>query len=159
MVHRVAEQVVERRVELFEDFAVHLRHLADDLQLGLLAELPGQIADQPRKALHAVSKRTHAAGNHLAIQAAVQIVRAAGVVLEGHDPVRQQAVAIGQPAAQLGHQFTAPLATRVGRERLQEFVEFVAQMSLLGLQVLQRIRERLQPAGLDQRFASQAHEP
>ena len=46
VVDRVADQVIERRLEPVEDVAVDAGGLADDLEPCLLAELPGHVADQ-----------------------------------------------------------------------------------------------------------------
>ena len=42
VVEGIADQVIERRLEPVEDVAIDARGLADDLELRLLAELPGR---------------------------------------------------------------------------------------------------------------------
>ena len=69
----VAEQVPERRVELDEHVAVHLRGLARDLEPHLLAERLGHVADHARKSDDAVGKRSHPAGERSLVQAMRQV--------------------------------------------------------------------------------------
>ena len=68
MVQAVSNGVVQRGFEAIEDFTIHLRICADDFKMDLLAELARKVANQTRKALDAVSERTHPAGDDLTIE-------------------------------------------------------------------------------------------
>ena len=69
MVAGVAQQMVQRRFQPFENVAVHRRIAPLEVQPHLLAEGVGDVAREPGKALRAVAKRPHPAGNHFLIKA------------------------------------------------------------------------------------------
>ncbi len=56
MVERIANQMVERRLEPIENVAVDARRLTDDFKLRLLAQLTRQIAHQPWESLDAIGR-------------------------------------------------------------------------------------------------------
>jgi len=64
----VAHKVIQRGVQPLQDVAVDLGGLSLDVESNALAKLSRQVANQPRQSLHAISKRSHAAGDDLAIQ-------------------------------------------------------------------------------------------
>ena len=85
MVEGVADQVVERGLELVEDVAVDPGVLASDLELDLLAQVAGDLADHPGEASDPLRHRPHPAGQNLVMEPAGQILASPGVVVEGVD--------------------------------------------------------------------------
>jgi len=109
VVDGVAQDVIERCVQLVEDVAVHVGGFAAHLELNAFAELAGQIADQARKPLHSIAKRPHAAHNDLMVEPAIKIVRLPGMGLELLDAFGKQCVAFGQPFTGIAQQGTTAL--------------------------------------------------
>ena len=89
VVQRVADQMVERRLEPIEDVAIDAGGLTGDLEPGLLAELPGQVADQAREAADAIGQRPHPAGQYFMVQPAGNVFTDAGKFLDRLDRLAQ----------------------------------------------------------------------
>ena len=70
VIERIADEVGERCLQLFQDVAVDTGLLATHLQSYLFAEGPRNVADQPRKAADAVGEWPHPAGEDLVVQPA-----------------------------------------------------------------------------------------
>ena len=104
VVQRVADQVVQRGLEPVEDVAVDARGLAGDLEPRLLAQLAGQVADQPGEAADAVGQRAHPAGQHLVVQPAGEVLAVARERLQRLDRLGQHLQAVGGPAPRPGQQ-------------------------------------------------------
>ena len=88
VVQRVADQVVQRCLEPVEDVAVDAGGLAGDLEPRLLAQLAGQVADQPGEAADAVGQRAHPAGQHLVVQPAGEVLAARAPASRANRPSR-----------------------------------------------------------------------
>ncbi len=73
----------QRSLELFQHVPIDVGFQALDFQTHLLAELPGHVADQPREALRAIAKGTHAADDHFVIQPGVEILGVSRMIVEG----------------------------------------------------------------------------
>ena len=89
VVDRVADQVIEGRLEPVKDVAVDTGGLADDLEPRLLAELARQVTDHTRKASDAVGQRPHSAGQHFVVQSAGKAFTDAGKLFECFDRLAQ----------------------------------------------------------------------
>ena len=76
MVHRIAQQVHQRRVQLVQDVAVDLSGFALDLQSHLLAQRASQVAHHARHAAQAIAEGPHAAGQRRVVQALRQMPHA-----------------------------------------------------------------------------------
>ena len=161
MVERVADQVVQRGFELFEDVAGDPRRLADDLELRLLAQLAREVADQTGEPAQAVGQRAHPAGEDLVMEPAGEVFAAAGEVLDLlHLGVEQLAATarLGlRPGQQL--QVDGAGAGGVGADAVLEALEGGQQGRMLALDREQRIDERPELSRLDERFPGQAHQP
>ena len=69
MIDGVAQQMAERRIETFEDVAIDLRRLADDLQPDLLAEAVADVAHHARQRVDPVGEGPHPHLERLVIEA------------------------------------------------------------------------------------------
>ena len=98
----VAQQMAERRVELGQNVAVHLRRAADDLELHPPAERAGEIAHHARQALDAVGERPHAAGQRFLVEPMREVDGAPVEHLELGQPLRQELLVLDHAALRLG---------------------------------------------------------
>ena len=161
VVQRVADQMVERCLEPIEDVAVDAGGLTGDLEPGLLAELSGQVADQPREAADAVGQRPHPAGQNFMVQPAGKVFAPAGELLDRLDRLAQPlqalgglSLGLGQPLALGGGQRVLPARHAVFQD-LQRF----QKSRLLPLEPPERVDQRREPVGLHQGLARQTHQP
>jgi hypothetical protein len=153
----VLQQVRQRGLQLLEDVPIDLRGLADDFQADRLAEAARQLPHHARKVLGAVRERPHAADNDLVIQARIEVFGLRDVVLELADSLHQDLLARSGLPAGLGDQ-VRELVGAAGRQGLGLVIKQARQVVLLFLELEQGAGERLKPAGLNKRFAGQAHE-
>ena len=149
MIKRIAQQVSERRFQLFQDFAVHADGLADYLKPDFLVQLPGQVPRHAGEALRAVGKRPHAADQPLPVKPFREVRRALRIELELFQQPGHGLAACIQLAAQLGDAVVLP---RAGPGSAG-FLYLARQLILALLQRLQCPAERLEPASLDHVFA------
>ena len=170
VVQRVADQVVERRLEPVEDVAVDAGGLAGDLEPRLLAQLAGQVADQAGEAADAVGQRAHPAGQHLVVQPAGEVLALVRERLERLDRLGQGLQALGGPAPGLGQQLAARRPRRARRRRRPRPESVIARRSSRTCSVSirrdlplpqppERVDHRPEPVALHQGLARQAHQP
>ena len=130
VVQCIAHQVIQRGIELFENVAVDLGRFPLNLQLHVLAELPGQIANQSRQPLHALAKRPHAAGDDLAIQPRTQIIGITRAPVKLPNAIGEQVAARRQPPPRVGQQGGGAFPQIVGAHRLAESFDGLGELSL-----------------------------
>ena len=117
VIHRVADEVAERRFEFLEDVAVHLRVFADDFKTDFFPERAGKVANHARNASHAFAKRPHAALQNFTIQPVRKICRTAVVHFQIHEAVGQKLAALADFFDGLMHLIVHALGTsHVSRE-------------------------------------------
>ena len=161
VVQRVADQVVERRLEPVEDVAVDAGGLADDLEPRLLAELAGQVADQRGK------PRTPSASGRIRLASTSwcsrlersSLTRANSSIASTVSPSRCKswaacALALASSSRSAAVSASPWLDTRSSR-MLQRFQE----SGLSPLEPPERVDQRRQPMGLHQGLTRQAHQP
>ena len=107
--------MAQRRVELFQNVAVHLRRLAGDFQVHFLAERSTEIAHHARPRLGAVCKRPHAAGQRALIQPVREIDGMTIVHLELGQPLQQELLAVHEAPLGLGQGGLRLFAERLPR--------------------------------------------
>ena len=155
VIERVAEQVRQGSLQLFEDVAVHLRPRADEIEAGGLAERPGQVPHETREALRAVGEGAHPAELRLAVKPAREVRGTA------HEPFEFLVAARERFGA--GRRFPAGfvelgalgLAEGNGRQGRAQIFEEAGEVALPPPGAQQRVGVRRQPAGLHERLARQ----
>ncbi|MCY1228560.1 hypothetical protein D9M72_408830 [compost metagenome] len=158
VVHRVAQQVRQRRVQCFQDVAVHLRAGADQLQVHRLAERAPEVAHHARVAGQRVRQRAHARGQRAVIEPARQSRGAVIVLFELVQPRGQLVVAFVQQLAQFGQRGVrsrARVAVRCVPQGFLQCIDGAQCACLLPPCFLQRGAEGAQPVRLDHGLAGE----
>ena len=160
VIERIADEVGERCLQLFQDVAVDTGLLATHLQSYLFAEGPRNVADQPREAADAVGEWPHPAGEDFMVQPARKVFGAAREALELLAPPREA----GEHGGGLLPEdvpYAIPQGRVVEAAAIDAFVECrdrVAEPRLRGAQRQQRVDEGAELPRLHQRFTRQANQ-
>ena len=75
MIHGVAQQMGQGRLQPLENVAIDLRVLTQNLKLHFLAQRAGQITHHARKPADPIAKRAHAGAEHFQIKPMRQVSR------------------------------------------------------------------------------------
>ena len=97
MVHGIANEMVQRCFKTVEYVTVDAGGLAHHLEPSLLAELSGQVANQPWKATDSISQRPHPAGKNFMVQPARKILAPASEFLDRLNGLSQLSASTGKP--------------------------------------------------------------
>src|SRR4051794_36791167 len=78
----VANEMIEWRLQLFQNIAINARLLPEDRELNLFAQLPGKVPDHTWKATHAIRQRPHPADKHFVVQPTGEILDSMGEIFQ-----------------------------------------------------------------------------
>ena len=154
----VSQNVIQRRFQLFEDVAIDVGVVPHDFKLDLLAELPSEIPDHAWEALHAISERSHSAGDDFVIQPAIEVIGLPRVLIELADAIGQQIATFGDSPPSLLQQPCDAALLVCGRGRQPDVFQDGRDLVLILFEQPQRFGERLQPASFHERLARETHQ-
>ncbi|MCY1524455.1 hypothetical protein D9M68_593870 [compost metagenome] len=158
VVHRIAQQVRQRRVQLLQDVAVHLRGLAFDLQPHLLAQRAAQVADHTRQAAHAIAEGPHAAGQRGVVQALGQVAHAPAEFVDLTGALRKLLLALIDDAIGVVQRGLRASVQRLSGQGGAHAVQRLHRARLHAAQAQHGRAERRDPVRFDQRFAGEAQQ-
>ena len=146
VIHRVAEQVRQRRFQPVKNVAVHLRILADDLEPDLFAKGVRQIAHHAREAPCSVGKRAHSCPQHFEVKPVGKMSRTAVEQIQFLQPFAEIAPGFGSAI----EQFT-DVSLRLFRrafliQQLPQIIERAFHLVVHPLKPLHGLGEGAQPA-------------
>ena len=146
MVDCVTHEVSQRSLEPFENIAVHLCVVADDLQTDLLPERAGQVAHHAGKPADPIAEGPHPGPQNLEVKPMGKMRGPAVVQVQLLHALREELLRVTELIKKFVEMSFGALRKVLVAKGLAKIIEFLRQVGVISFEALHRIRKRPEPA-------------
>jgi len=130
VIQGVTQKMPKWRFKPFENVAIDLGILTDNVQPQLFAQRAGEISHHAREGLHAVGKRPHVAGQRAIVEPMREMCGAPVERVDLHQSLRQELLAFERAPLCLGQRRLCLFAQALRRQLLAQPIQRTQQVVL-----------------------------